>query len=155
MKELKEYRASLLAQFEESAKAFRTECLAVKDLHAPLEEKGWNAHQLAVHTRDVDQLVYGMRVRRTAAEDDPEFANFDGETFMAQNYDATEPLQAILDSLVENVVNLVGMLRALPDGAWSRTSRHSKLGSGITLQSWVEKDLAHIREHLGSLRKAT
>lgn len=154
MKELKEYRASLLAHLEESAKAFRTQCLAVKDLYAPLEENGWNAHQLAVHTRDVDQRVYGMRVRRTAAEADPEFANFDGEAYMAQNYDATEPLQAILDSLVENVVNLVGMLRALPDGAWSRTSRHTKLGRGITLQSWVEKDLAHIREHLASLRKA-
>jgi Mycothiol maleylpyruvate isomerase N-terminal domain len=154
MKELKEYRASLLAQLEESAKAFRTECLAVKDLYAPLEENGWNAHQLAVHTRDADQRVYGMRVRRTAAEADPEFSNFDGEAFMAQNYDATEPLQEILDSLVENVINLVAMLRALPDAAWSRTSRHTKLGRGITLQIWVEKDLSHIREHLASLRKA-
>ena len=155
MKELNEYRANLLAQFEESAKAFRTACLAVKDLHAPLEENGWNAHQLAVHTRDVDELVYGMRIRSTAAEDDPEFSNFDGEAFMAQNYDAAEPLQAVLDSLAENVENLVALLRTLPAGAWSRTSRHSKLGSGITLQSWVEKDLAHIREHLASLRKAT
>ena len=154
MKELKEYRAKLLAGLEESAEAFRSECLSVKDLYAPLEENGWNAHQVAVHTRDVDQLVYGLRARRTAAEHDPEFPNFDGETFMAQNYDAGEPLPSILDRLVESVEDLVIMLRALPDEAWSRTSRHTKLGSGLTLQSWVEKDLAHIREHLASLRNA-
>jgi hypothetical protein len=27
------------------------------------------------------------------------------------------------------------------------------LGRGLTLQSWVEKDLAHIREHLETLKK--
>ena len=154
MKELREYRANLLARLEESARTFRAECQAVKDLHMPLEENGWNAHQVAVHTRDVDEFVYGPRARRTAAEDDPEFPNFDGEVFMAQKYDASEPLGAVLDRLVENVEGLVAMLRALPDESWSRTSRHTKLGSGLTLQSWVEKDLAHIREHLASLRKA-
>jgi len=32
-------------------------------------------------------------------------------------------------------------------------SRHTTLGSGLTLQSWVEKDLAHIEEHLETVRK--
>lgn len=154
MKELKEYRASLLARLEESAKAFRSECQALKDPYAPLDGNGWNVHQVAVHTRDVDQLVYAMRVRRTATEEDPEFPNFDGEAFMAQKYDASEPLSTVLDLLVKNVGSLVAMLQALPDEAWSRTSRHTKLGSGLTLQSWVEKDLAHIREHLEDLKKA-
>jgi hypothetical protein len=27
------------------------------------------------------------------------------------------------------------------------------LGSGLTLQSWVEKDLAHIEEHLATVEK--
>ena len=153
MRELKEYRTNLLARFEASAKAFRDKCLTVEDPLAPLEENGWNAHQVAVHTRDVDRLVYGLRVRRTAVEDNPEFPNFDGEAFMAQNYDPSEPLGDVLDSLVKNVENLVEMLRSLPDEAWSRLSRHTTLGSGLTLQSWVEKDLAHIQEHLGDLRK--
>ena len=153
MKELKEYRVNLLARLEDSAKAFRETCLAVEEPLAPLEKNGWNAHQVAVHTRDVDQLVYGMRARRTAVEDNPEFPNFDGEAFMVQNYEASEPLHNVLNDLVTNVENLVEMLRSLPDEDWSRPSRHTKLGRGLTLQSWVEKDLAHIREHLESLKK--
>jgi hypothetical protein len=41
----------------------------------------------------------------------------------------------------------------LPPEAWSRVSRHTNLGRGLTLQSWVEKNLAHIKEHLEEIRK--
>ena len=58
MKELTEYRANLINELSTAARAFRAACLAVKDPYAPLEPGGWNVHQLAVHTRDVDKLVY-------------------------------------------------------------------------------------------------
>jgi hypothetical protein len=153
MKELKEYRAKLLDRLEEAAKAFRDACLAVNDPDAPLEVNGWNVHQLAVHTRDIDRLVYGFRIRRTAVEDDPIFSKFDGDTFMKENYDADEPLQDVLAGLVESIEALTALLRALPDEAWSRVSRHPMLGSGLTLQSWVEKGLAHIEEHLETVQE--
>jgi len=66
MKELSEYRMNLMERLAGTANAFRAECLALKDPYAPLEDGGWNAHQVAVHTRDVDKLVYGLRARRTA-----------------------------------------------------------------------------------------
>jgi hypothetical protein len=153
MKELTEYRARLLERLVAAAEEFRAECLAVKDPHAPLEEGGWNVHQVAVHTRDVDKLVYGARARKTAEEDNPEFQNFDGDAYMAQHYDAGESLTDLLDGFVESVRALTEMLRALPAEAWSRVSRHAMLGSGFTLQTWVERDLAHIEEHLGTVRK--
>ena len=53
--------------------------------------------------------------------------------------------------LKDQIDALAGMLRALPPEAWSRTSRHAKLGHGFTLQSWVERDLAHIEEHLQTI----
>jgi hypothetical protein len=37
--------------------------------------------------------------------------------------------------------------------AWSRTSRHTTFGSGFTLQTWVERDLAHIQEHLKAVKQ--
>ena len=154
MKELMEYRAKLIERLIEAADEFRTMCLAVRDVFAPLEEGGWNVHQLAAHTRDVDQLVYGARARRTAGETNPEFQSFDGETYMAQHYSATEPLKDILDGLVENVDSLAHMLRELPVEAWSRESRHATLGHGFTLQTWVERDLAHIREHTDAVKQA-
>ena len=153
MRELMEYRVNLMKRLEDAAAAFRDECLEAKDPYAPLDADGWNVHQLAVHTRDVDELVYGLRARRTAVEDNPEFPNFDGDAYMAANYNSVEPLSELLDGFVENVRALVELLRALPTESWSRVSRHTTLGSNLTLQSWVEKDLAHIEEHLETVKK--
>jgi hypothetical protein len=152
MKELKEYRAKLIEKLREAAEAFRAACLAIDDPFAPVEENGWNVHQIAVHTRDVDKLVYGWRIRRTAVEDNPEFPNFDGEAYMAENYDASESLSQVLNSLVESVASLVDLLQRLPVEAWSRPSQHTMLGRDLTLQSWVEKNLAHIEEHLATVK---
>jgi hypothetical protein len=152
MKELAEYRINLITKLVQDAHTFRAECLAVKDPFAALGD-GWNVHQIAVHTRDVDQLVYGLRARRTAAEDNPEFQNFDGEAYMKEHYSANEPLSQIVDQLVQNVESLAQSLQALPVEAWSRQSRHATLGRGFTLQTWVERDLAHIDEHLETITK--
>jgi hypothetical protein len=154
MKELMEYRRKLMEGLAEAAKEFRAECLAVQDPYAPLDEDGWNVHQIAVHTRDVDKLVYGLRVRRTAAEDDPEFPNFDGNAYMADHYDANESLRELLDGFLQSIESLIELLRALPPEAWSRVSRHTTLGSGLTLQTWVEKNLGHIKEHLETIKRA-
>jgi hypothetical protein len=143
----------LIGKLAAAAKDFRAACLAVKDPHAPLEEGGWNVHQVAVHTRDVDKLVYGLRARRTALEDNPEFQNFDGDAYMAGHYDVDESLDAMLNGLVESVESLAENLRSLPTEAWSRESRHATLGSGFTLQTWVERNLAHIQEHLETVQK--
>jgi len=153
MKELTEYRKQLINKFTAVADDFRAACLAVKDPYASLEAGGWNVHQLAAHTRDVDKLVYGMRAQKTAQEDNPEFQNFDGDAYTREHYSDNESLPALLDEFVQNVETLAGVLRALPPEAWSRTSRHAKLGSGFTLQTWVERGLAHIEEHLETVQK--
>ena len=154
MKELSEYRRLLMDKLVASAKEFQVTCLSVKEPFKPLEEGGWNVHQIAAHTRDVDQLVYGKRAQRTTLEDNPEFENFDGDAYTRDHYSANESLQAMLEGLVNNVEALVGLLRTLPPEAWSRVSRHVKLGSGFTLQTWVERGLAHIEEHLETVKKA-
>ena len=153
MKELKDYRKSLIEKLVNTARDFREASLAIKDAFEPLEEGGWNVHQVAVHTRDVDKLVYGLRARRTVQEDNPEFQNFDGDTYMAEHYNASESLSELINGFVENVESLAEMLRALPDEAWSRPSRHVTLGSGFTLQTWVERGLAHIQEHTETVSK--
>ena len=155
MKELLAYRTNLIDKLATAAKDFRSVCLAVKDPYTPLEEGGWNIHQVAVHTRDVDKLVYGLRAQRTALENNPEFQNFDGEAYMAEHYDASEHLDELLDGFVVSVQDLTKNLRALPSEAWSRESRHTTLGSGFTMQTWVERDLAHIQEHLETVKKSS
>ena len=152
MTELTEYRENLLTRLDQAVKEFRAACQAVKEPQKPLEEGGWSLHQVAVHTRDVDKLVYGFRVRRTLEEDNPEFPNFDSESYMTQHYDPKESLQAVLDGLVQSVVSLVELLRTMPLEGWSRLSSHATQGSGLTLQTWVERGLEHLEEHLATVR---
>jgi hypothetical protein len=73
---------------------------------------------------------------------------------MAEHYSASTSLNEITDELVQNVERLAQLLRDLPADAWSRESRHVTLGHGFTLQTWVERDLAHIQEHLESIKKS-
>jgi len=153
MKELLEYRTQLIEKLVAAAKNFRAECLAAKDPFAPLEENGWNAHQIAAHTRDVDKMVYGLRAKRTALEDNPEFESFDGDKYSAEHYDPKEPLKEMMDGFVQNIEGLTQELRGLPREAWARESRHATLGSGFTLQTWVERNLAHIEEHMATVMK--
>ena len=153
MKELYDYRTRLIEKLHAAAQDFRAACLAVEDSHKPLEEGGWNAHQIAAHTRDVDKFAYGLRVRRTANEDNPEFESFDGDKYAAERYDPNEPLEEMLDGFMESIESQVELLRALPVEGWARVSRHVTLGGGLTLQTWVERNLAHIEEHAEAIKR--
>lgn len=153
MKQLEEYRAKLVDRLEMVADEFRSACLAVDDPHKAAEQGGWNLHKLAAHTRDVDRVVYGMRIRRTAEEDNPEFQDFDAEDWLAAHYDPNEPLASILDELSASVKETASMLRKLPSEAWSRESSHVVYGNGFSLQAWVERGVAHINEHLETVQK--
>ena len=154
MKELNEYRARLMEKLVLATQEFRKTCLAVQDPFALLGEEGWNVHQIATHTRDVHTLVYRFRAERTAQTNNPEFQNFDGDAYMAEHYDKNEPLHGILDGFVASMQAFVMVLNRLPPEGWSRQSRHATFGSGFTLQTWVERDLAHIEEHLQTVTKA-
>ena len=153
MEELIEYRKRLIDRLNDAAKEFRAACLAVKNPLAPIEA-GWNVHQVATHTRDVDKMIYGVRARRTIQEDNPLFQNFDGDAYMATHYDVNEQLQKILVEIVSSIAELTKMLRSLPNEVWTRESRHETQGAGFTLQHWVERSLAHIEEHLATVKKA-
>jgi hypothetical protein len=153
MKEVTGYRTQLISKLIASAREFQEACLAVQDPVVPVED-GWNIHQVATHVRDVDQLVYGLRAKRTASEDNPEFQNFDGDAYAREHYSPNESLEKMLDGFVQSIESLANMLRNLPPEAWARVSRHEKLGENLTLQLWVERSLAHIKEHLETVRKA-
>lgn len=150
MKELLEYREKLIKRLREAAQEFRQACESADRLKRPAGE--WTAHQLASHTRDVEKLVYGERIRRTIQEENPEFKNFDADSWMAEHYSSQEPLESILTDFTSNVGTLCDMLEKLPREAWSRVGRHEIMGGGLTMQIWVERSLAHIEEHLRTVK---
>ena len=148
MEQLLEYRQHLLERYEEAAHEFREAVETVDSPKVPREADGWNVHQIAAHTRDVERMIYGLRVRRSLEEENPLFENFDGDAWMAEHYNTDEPLASILDELADSVRTNVARLKRLPPEAWTRPSRHETYGGGFTVQTWVERGLAHSEEHL-------
>jgi hypothetical protein len=153
MKELLEYRVKLIDRLTEASQEFRKQCEMIDDPFTKVEGE-WTLHQIASHTRVVDKLVYGTRILRTLREENPEFKNFDADEWMAAHYNKEEPITEILEEFSKSCDELCKMLRSLPQEAWSRKSRHETAGGGLTLQLWVERCLAHIEEHLQTLKKA-
>ncbi|WKZ37028.1 MAG: DinB family protein [Anaerolineales bacterium] len=153
MKELIEYRVKLIARLMEAAREFRSACESYSNPFIPIEGE-WTLHQIASHTRDVDRMVYGTRIRRTLHEENPEFKSFDADAWMAEHYNKEEPLVNILDEFSANMDGLCKTLESLPREGWSRESRHETQGGELTLQLWVERSLAHVEEHLQSARYA-
>jgi hypothetical protein len=151
MKELLEYREKLIARVGEATKEF---CLACESFENPFEKVDeWNVHQIAAHTRDVEKLVYGERVRKTLVEENPQFKSFDADAWLANIYNKDEPLNKILIDLDASVSDLYNILKNLKQEDWSRLSSHQSAGNELTLQVWVERGLAHVEEHLKSLKK--
>ena len=151
MKELLEYRVKMMARLEEAAREFVAAC-KTRDAFAAVAGSEWNIHQLAFHARDVDKFVYGERIQKTLHEDNPGFKEFDVDAWTSAHYDKDEALEKILDEFLKNITRLCDSLRALPREAWSRESSHETFGDRLTLQLWVERSVAHIEEHLKTLK---
>ncbi|HQX01853.1 MAG TPA: hypothetical protein PLQ94_07065, partial [Anaerolineales bacterium] len=94
------------------------------------------------------------RIRRTITEDNPEFLSFDADEWMSKNYNKDESLTEILAEFTASMEEVCGILSEQPQEAWSRESRHKTIGEGLALQLWVERSLAHIEEHLLTLKKS-
>jgi len=153
MKELTEYRIKIVARLGEAAREFCDVCESFNGPFAKVEGE-WNVHQIASHLRDTQKLVYGVRIHRTLNEENPEFKNFDADSWMAEHYNNEEPLAGILDDFSSTVADLCRILGNMPREAWSRMSRHETQGGELSLQSWVERSLAHIEEHLKTLKNS-
>lgn len=153
MKELIEYREKLLARLHEAAAEFCDLCRSFDDPFTKTEGD-WTPHQFAFHVRGIDREVYGMRIRRTLKEENPEFKNFDPDKWMEAAYHRDEPMENILNEISTGIREICELLENSPQEDWSRLSQHEALGQGLTLQLWVERSLAHIEEHLASLKTA-
>lgn len=153
MKELFEYREKLIVRLGEATGEFCQACRSFEDPFTKVEGE-WTLHQVASHIRDVDQSVYGKRIRQTLDEENPHFKSFNADTWMAEHYDKDEPLAEILSGFSANIDGLCKLLKTLPQKAWSRESRHETMGGALPMQLWVERSLAHIEEHLQTLKKA-
>ncbi|MBM3153350.1 MAG: DinB family protein [Chloroflexi bacterium] len=150
MEELLEYRQRLITKFNEAARRLENAGAASRPQEKPAGG-GWNFHQVVSHLRDVNAEVYLPRLRRIQAEENPLFENFDAEAWMATHYDPDEPLPRLVEAFTQGCQETRDWLERLPPASWSRPGTHSSFGTRA-FQWWVERALAHMEEHLTTLK---
>lgn len=121
---------------------------AARCAEAPAPGK-WSPAQIAAHLADCE-LVFGFRLRQTAAEDEPVIQPFDQDKW-AQTYSEIDANQALGAFAALRKWNLRFVEAVLP-GAAERTTTHPERGT-MTFQQVLETMAGHDLNHLQQLGK--
>jgi DinB superfamily len=119
----------------------------------PPREGEWSALETLTHLRDVVVHVFGLRIRRLLYEEAPVFADFDEEGYRRASLARGEAVGALLDTIVAEHEQLVRLLEALPDAAWSRQGRHPSLGI-MSIEGLARRVGEHAEEHAAQIAEA-
>lgn len=113
----------------------------------------WSIRTGMAHLRDEEFLVFRLRLERMLSEDNPVFAPFPPEQWLA-NRDATrDDTQALLRDLALQRQASINMLQRLTGDEWQRPGTHPTQGN-YTVSTWVDYWLKHDAEHLDAMRHA-
>lgn len=153
MKELMEYREKLLSRLSAATEEFCEACRSFADPFVIIDGE-WTVHQIAFHVGGIHREVYGARILRTFHEENPMIKNFEPEEWMTASYIRDEPFEKLLTEFSTSIQAICVLLGDAPQESWSRLSQHEALGKELTLQLWAERGLAHIEDHLRTLKKA-
>lgn len=106
----------------------------------------WSPLEYACHTRDV-LAVFGQRVQRVLAEDDPDLGSWDHEAAVTdERYNEQDP-GAVADELAANAEAFAAVLDAVPDDGWDRTGRRAD-GDRFSVLEWSRYAVHEGRHHL-------
>jgi hypothetical protein len=146
---------AIIARIESSAAAVRR---AVGD--APPHRFGqapkpgeWSAMKTLTHVCQVVVHVYGTRIRRLMHETTPEFADFDEVSFRRASLARGDTQAALLETIVQEHLQLARLLRTLTTAAWSREGRHPTLGP-MSIEFLARRVGEHADEHAAQITAA-
>lgn len=151
--QLVQYRNRLVARYGEQAAALRAQAQAwpADQLGKPLAEGEWSPLQVLAHVGSVESLAFVPRLKLISTHDNPWLESFDGDGWMASQFDPHAPVETWLDLLDAARGEGSAVLASLPDDGWSRTGLHPSQGQR-TLQWWVEYSVTHADEHINQLK---
>jgi hypothetical protein len=107
----------------------------------------WSAHAVLAHLRDVEEQVYGLRVRRILTEEHPALADFDEGAWHAEHYNPKEPIKRLLAKYRAARQKELALLRAAPESAWTRWGTHPAYGK-VRLDWLAARIYVHALNHL-------
>jgi uncharacterized damage-inducible protein DinB len=109
----------------------------------------WSSLEVVCHLTDSEQ-AWCHRMKRVIAEDRPLLIGYDESKFTASlDYHASDVASEL--ALIEAMRRqLAGVLRRLPDAAWSRAGVHNERGL-IRLDEMLTIETEHIAHHIGHI----
>lgn len=112
----------------------------------------WSIRTGMAHLRDEESLVFRLRLERILSEDDPVFAPFPPEQWLANRDTTRDDTQALLRDLALQRQASINMLQRLAGDEWQRPGMHPTQGA-YTVSTWVDFWLRHDAEHLEAMRR--
>jgi hypothetical protein len=122
----------------------RDDLLIVPDPDASVGK--WSIQQVVLHCVDSD-LVCVDRLKRMIAEDNPTIIGYDENKFAANLFYNEQPADDAVALLDANRKLFAGVLRKLPDSAWTRTGTHNERGK-LEVGSYLKFTLDHLDHHI-------
>lgn len=106
----------------------------------------WSIHQVVIHLMDSD-LIGSDRMKRIIAEENPSLIGYDESLFAARLFYEEQSAEDAVTIFVMNRKIFAGVLRRLPEAAFSRIGTHSEVGK-VTLGKQLEKYCEHLDHHI-------
>jgi hypothetical protein len=109
---------------------------------------GWNTVEIVCHLNDFE-TIFGDRIRRALAEDNPHFAKVDHEALVIEHRYREQDLQQVFAQYLEKRRALVDLLQGLTPEGWSRRSVHPDMGDCTVLEQAINialHDVTHIEQ---------
>jgi hypothetical protein len=115
------------------------------------EGDAFSLRENVAHLRDIDELGYAIRVRRTLAEACRALPDVDGARMAVERNYASLPLEPELAAFAASRAASIALLRAAGDEALDRVAELDPVGK-VTLRAMLERWLEHDRGHLAEMR---
>jgi len=111
----------------------------------------WSIREIVCHLMDTD-LIAAYRMKRIIAEDRPQWDLYDESAFAANLDYAHRDVHAACDVFRLNRKTVAGLLRALPEAAFTRVAEHAEVGE-MPLDNFVRLYTHHLQHHLAFVRR--
>jgi hypothetical protein len=131
-----------------SAEELRRTVAAVPDalLEQRPEPEEWSVKETLVHLRNVLMLAYGLRIRQLLFQDEPTFANYDGEHDLLSASRQQLPVAEILEMIETDHRQTVRLLGSLSEQEWRRQGHHPVLGP-MSIEFLAQRIAKHAADH--------
>jgi len=112
----------------------------------------WSAHEIIGHCAD-SETNSAMRIRYLVGETGPVIAGYDQDRW-ATTFDYHRlSVELSFAEIVAVRAWTLAFIRTLPDGAWSRSGRHTEYSEPYTAETWLTVYAEHLEVHTRQLER--